>query len=133
MRFSQNNKSGQVKGLGDYSGHIAKAKHNEDFVAFISKHDPGANPVFPDWIVTAIFYTAVHRVDSKLAKAAPPPFDHPSNHADRNFAVSTYLPKISSYYFLLKSKSQVARYFVHSEKKIKQSLISACLGFLSKL
>jgi hypothetical protein len=41
--------------------HINQWKHNRAFIATI---DPG----FPDWAVTAAFYTAVHAVDALLKK-----------------------------------------------------------------
>jgi hypothetical protein len=119
--------------VGDAKSHTAKAVHDQDFFGFIKKYDAVTNPIFPDWMVTAVFYAAVHKVDAKLAMKAPPPFDHPSNHGDRNTAVSIYLPSIGKYYFFLKNKSEFARYFVYSERRISQSLISKCLGFLSQL
>jgi hypothetical protein len=117
--------------LGSAQGHVAKAGHNQDFFDFIKKFDSPTNPVFPDWMVTAIFYIAVHKVDSKLATTALPPFDHPRVHSERNTAVSIYLPSISRYYLFLKNKSEFARYTVYSERRIPQSLIGKCLGFLS--
>ena len=119
--------------MGSTKNHIVKAAHNQDFLDFIKKFDAPTNPVFPDWMVTTIFYIAVHKVDSKLATIAPIPFDHPRVHSDRNTAVSIYLKSISKYYFFLKNKSEFARYFVYSEKRISQSLINKCLVFLSQL
>jgi len=117
--------------MGDSASHIEKAKHNENFIMQIKKIDSLKKPAFPDWIVTVIFYSALHYVDSKLAIVAPHPFKHPPTHADRNTAVACYLPKISKYYFFLKNKSEYARYFPHSEKRISYKTIIRCLRCLA--
>jgi hypothetical protein len=117
--------------MGRKSSHIAKAKHNEEFMNLIQKFDSLTNPYFPDWIVTVIFYMALHHIDSKLATVAPPPFDHPGDHGCRNTAVSLYLRKISKYYFFLKGKSEFGRYIPYSEKNISPSTVRKCIKFLS--
>jgi len=119
--------------MGSSASHLDKAKHNENFIMQLKKIDSFQKPVFPDWIVTAIFYSALHYVDSKLAVVAPPLFKHPSNHAERNTAVACYLPNISKYYFFLKNKSEYARYFPYSEKRIPSKTIITCLRYLAKI
>lgn len=53
--------------------HIVQWKHNRGFLLTISAN-------YPDWVVTASFYVALHAVDALLS------FDkiNPTNHAIRN-------------------------------------------------
>jgi hypothetical protein len=113
--------------MGDEKAHKRKALHNEAFLSLIQRNDSGPNFVYPDWMLTAAFYTALHYVDAKLAILTPP--IHPSNHSDRNMYVSTNLPKdIANNYLFLKSKSEYARYFPDSETRISQTMVNICVN-----
>lgn len=46
--------------MADQQSHIRQWKHNRRFVGTISTE-------FPDWIVTGVFYVALHAVDALLA------------------------------------------------------------------
>jgi len=113
--------------MGDTQAHKRKARHNEAFLSLIQKNDAGPEFTYPDWMLTAAFYTALHYVDAQLAKLTPP--IHPLNHGNRNTYVSTYLPReIARDYLFLKSKSQYARYFPDSERKISVDMVNKCIN-----
>ncbi len=46
--------------MADKQSHIRQWRHNRAFV-------PTIDPQFHDWVITAIFYTALHAVDALLA------------------------------------------------------------------
>jgi len=58
------------------SEHLHKAEHNEDF--YLS-FDLTTTP-YLDWVVSGIFYSALHYIESYLATQEK----HSQNHADRN-------------------------------------------------
>jgi len=67
---------------------------------------------------------AVQYVDSKLAKLGY----HPGNHYQRNTLVATQLSTLSVEYQFLKNKSEFARYFPDSEKRISPPMVQRCLS-----
>lgn len=70
--------------MPDENAHSRQAVHNRGFVDFLDVDSTN----YLDWVVTAIFYTAVHRVESFLAR-----YDaHPSSHGDRCKAMSRFDP-----------------------------------------
>lgn len=81
--------------------HLAKAKHNEAFVAALA--DP-----FWDWAVTVTFYAALHYVMAFLATKA----DHPPTHQVRNSHIhrDRVLRPIYIDYRELQNESEDARY-----------------------
>jgi hypothetical protein len=46
--------------------HIAQALHNEELAAYLS------GTAYPDWIVTSMFYAALHYVEAYLTPCIPP-------------------------------------------------------------
>jgi hypothetical protein len=112
--------------LGDEMAHKRKAAHNEAFLAMVQRNDAGPNFTFPDWLITVAFYVAVHHVDAKLANLYPSL--HPSNHGERNTFVSDKLPQIANDYLFLRSKSEYARYFPDSEKRISSYMVNQCVN-----
>lgn len=84
--------------------HRQQAQHNEEFIA---SFDLDSTP-YLDWVVTAIFYAALHFIDSYLATKGI----HLSSHRGRDsliWAVRDLRP-IYSAYRRLKHRSEQARY-----------------------
>jgi hypothetical protein len=90
--------------------HISQWKHNREFLCTIS-------PNYPDWIVTACFYTAVHAIDTLLAHDK----FFPTSHDSRN----EVLVKTNRYAAIYKSYgplytlSRTVRYFANPTVWIK--------------
>lgn len=88
--------------MTDQQNHIRQWEHNRRFVATISAE-------FPDWIITGIFYVALHAVDSLLA------YDHVSgvtSHQGRNrvlFETNRYT-QIRKHYIPLYDLARTVRY-----------------------
>jgi hypothetical protein len=112
--------------LGDEKAHKRKAAHNEAFLTKVQRIDAGPNFTYPDWLITVAFYVALHQVDSKLASLSPPL--HPANHGERNTFVSKELPTVANDYLFLRSKSEYARYFPDSEKRISSDMVNKCVN-----
>lgn len=85
--------------------HLQKAQSNEGFINSSGLLDPSTHL---DWVVTAIFYTALHYVDSHLAKNGI----HPKSHVKRDEAIKNdpNLIPIWNAYMKLKDESIKARY-----------------------
>ena len=93
--------------------HKRKSEHNENFVDS-TFGDFVANPtVFIDWIVTALFYVAVHKVDEYLAILSRP--IHPQGHGERRQLLQSNadLRVIRNEYRWIEDRSREARYFSH--------------------
>lgn len=58
--------------MPDQNEHIKKSKHNE---SFYSSLEIDKTP-YKDWIVSGIFYTALHLIDAYLATKNIHPFSH---------------------------------------------------------
>lgn len=84
--------------------HIQKAQHNEDFSDCVGTL--GASPQYHDWEAIAIFYSALHLVDAKLADQNV----HPANHSERAREVSARLRLLSGPYGVLSNLAHLARY-----------------------
>lgn len=99
--------------------HIKNAQHNR---LFWKSHDLDSTP-FHDWVVTGIFYEAVHWVEAYLATKG----DHPTTHGQRNSAISRHgeLDSIVLDYDILKAESENARYacYKHTSDDIRNDLI----------
>lgn len=115
--------------MSDVAAHIRKATHNERFLKLVQTSDSSHPPIFRDWMVSVAFYIALQYVDSKLAVLGVTPEErHPANHAQRNYAVAVRLPRpVSRDYFYLKAKSEYARYFPDSEKRISLKTVQNCI------
>jgi hypothetical protein len=99
--------------------HVAQAHHNH---AYWSAQDLVATS-YRDWIVTGIFYEAVHWVEAFLATKA----EHPTSHGQRDACMVRYsdLDPIVGDYGVLKSESQNARYncYAHTADEVRDDLI----------
>ncbi|MGB7158802.1 MAG: hypothetical protein WBD40_12085 [Tepidisphaeraceae bacterium] len=93
--------------MGDQEKHVRQWKHNRLFIETIE-------PRFPDWIVTASFYVALHAVDSLLA------FDKVhgvTSHDSRNrvlFETNRYL-QIKRHYIPLYDLARTVRYLANPQ------------------
>lgn len=89
---------------------LEHAKHNESLCRFLS-----GKSVFSDWMITVIFYTALHYVGHKLIRSHG--IKNFKTHRARKNAVQSHLPEIFGEYAYLLSESQNARY--HNYKKTR--------------
>jgi hypothetical protein len=107
--------------------HIAKAVHNESFVQTLGL----TSTPFLDWVVTGMFYAAVHYVDAYLAIKNIHPKRHragpaqPGQQSDagRSDYVFWHLKQIYQAYRYLDDQSREARY---SPKQFASQDIQAC-------
>jgi len=90
--------------------HIEKARHNEGFLSSFGDISKISVP-FLDWLVTTIFYSALHYVDAILALGNV----HPGKHSDRRLGIQRNkdLRVIWKDYRNLEDKSRKARYTLH--------------------
>lgn len=87
--------------------HYSKAEHNERFAnSFALDSTP-----YLDWVVTGLFYSAIHYIDAYLAHFHS---IHPDSHEDRDDKVRRYLRRINKDYRELKDDSKDARYNMRS-------------------
>lgn len=88
--------------------HVSQAQHNRQFW---ESHDLDATP-FRDWVVSGVFYEAVHWVEAYLATRG----EHPITHGRRNHAMQRYtdLAPVLVDYDILKTESENARYNCYS-------------------
>ena len=85
--------------------HLNQAHHNFQFYQSVNSSQ------YPDWAITALFYTALHYIDAYLATL--PLAVHPSNHGMRDNCMSRLpaLRAIYNEYSFLKSHCHTARYY----------------------
>jgi len=81
--------------------HRNKAERNRSFLDSISIEE------FPEWVVVAAFYTAVHIIERLRAAAGD---GHSVSHEDRLDYVQHRLTTIHSAYHILQNVSMLARY-----------------------
>ena len=84
--------------------HSRQAAHNRRFIDFLKIGETD----YVDWVVTAIFYTAVHLVEGFLA----PHGSHPTSHSVRCNAMSRFesLKPVYKDYMELHHQSERSRY-----------------------
>ena len=87
--------------------HLAKAEHNERFA---QQFDIGNSP-YRDWVVTGLFYSAVHYVEAYLATQGRHSMDH--SVRDSEVHRETNLRLIYNVYKNLKNDSINARYYMY--------------------
>lgn len=86
------------------SAHLIQASHNKNLLEdFDLLHTE-----FIDWVVTVLFYSAVHYVEAFLAEISI----HCTNHPYRERQVSNLLPDIYDSYNDLKNDSIESRYYM---------------------
>ena len=76
------------------------------------------SPQHADWIVTLVFYKALHAVDAYLATLEI----HPKGHVTRNRSVRRYIEDIFSQYFALYDASREARYETYTYQDNPQAV-----------
>jgi hypothetical protein len=81
--------------------HRKKAESNRKFLDSISLDD------YPDWVVVAAFYTAVHLVERVRALAGD---GDSTAHEDRLAYIQANHPAIHTAYHILQNASMLARY-----------------------
>jgi hypothetical protein len=81
--------------------HRRKAESNRRFLDGIPRDD------FPDWVVVAAFYTAVHLVERLRASAG---HGHSTGHEDRLAYVWEFHPDVHTAYHQLQNAAWLARY-----------------------
>ena len=84
--------------------HLDKAEHNEAFVLELEPHRNG----YPDWAITALFYSALHYVSAYLRNCGI----RVVTHQERENAINrgTFRRTISRPYKRLKARGLLARY-----------------------
>ncbi|MGA7686163.1 MAG: hypothetical protein WCA58_14200 [Terriglobales bacterium] len=102
------------------SEHLARAEHNQRFAeSFELKTTP-----YPDWVVVAYFYAAMHLVDALLWESDK---INPPNHEERGKCVKDkwYLRGIKNEYRSLKDHSEDARYrlITFTSQKIENTVV----------
>lgn len=99
--------------------HIQQAEHNRQFWSSLNV----TPPLFVDWVVTGIFYEALHWVEAFLASRDK----HSATHNERLLALQQYaqMQSIRNDLFVLKNDSENARYrcYRHSAQDIGNDLI----------
>lgn len=97
--------------------HIKQWEHNRAFIA-------GIAPAFPDWAVTATFYTAVHAIGSLLKHDK---VESITSHIARNETLSRTLryKKIWDAYRPLYSLSRTIRYYAKPDGWVKWDQIES--------
>ena len=75
----------------------------------LTDFDSGVSPSHDDWIITVVFYSAVHFVDCFIVERD---LDKPRSHVqrDRMIESNSLLSHLAFEYFSLKDLSQSARY-----------------------
>ena len=88
------------------AAHRRQAEHNRRFLHTFDL----ASADYLDWVVTVLFYTALHLIDSYLATHG----HHPKSHQERNKYIRRYpyLALIWPDYRFLEHRSRAARYDV---------------------
>jgi hypothetical protein len=88
--------------------HAAKARRNE---TFFRGFDLDTTP-YLEWVVVAIFYTALHLVEAFAATRG----EHPDSHGERErfLWASPELQPVIVHYFYLKDRSEDARYRIRT-------------------
>lgn len=83
--------------------HATQSSHNIDCSAYLTQK----NPLYKDWEIITLFYSAIHRVDSYFLLTNK---QIPDNHNKRRKLVCSELHEIFREYKSLERLSQQARY-----------------------
>ena len=91
--------------MPDIATHRQKVQHNQQVIA----HLQAADDVYLDWVITAMFYTALHLVDQVLYHNARL---NPRNHRERHAAIGQQpaLAPVYRDYRELERQSRRSRY-----------------------
>lgn len=100
--------------MAEFSDHLEQWRHNRSFLSVIP-------PQYPDWIVTVAFYTAVHAVDSLLARDRQTVTSHEARN-DILIRTNRY-QKIRTHCLQLYDLSRTVRYLAKPAKWVPTHLI----------
>lgn len=91
--------------MPDIATHQQQAAHNQQVIAYLQQ----AGDTYLNWVVTVMFYTALHLVDQVLAQNTGL---HPRNHRQRHAAIGRQLGLAPVYrdYRELEHQSRRSRY-----------------------
>lgn len=91
--------------MPDVSTHQRQVEHNRQVIAHLQQ----AGDAYLDWVVTILFYTALHLVDQALYRNAQL---NPRNHRQRHAAIANdpHLASIYGDYRELEHQSRRSRY-----------------------
>jgi hypothetical protein len=106
--------------MGTRANHKEKADHIQEFLNSID------SARFPDWVVTAAFYKAVHLVEMLFATHGR----HSDNHRDRHDTLKRSFREIWKQYRPLYALSRRARYKVRS---ISKETLAYALGRMERI
>lgn len=106
--------------MPDKEKHVDQANHNNEFWNSLNS---GTTP-YLDWVVSAIFYEAVHWVEAFLATKKI----NSGTHAKRRYAMQIYdveLGSILSDFDIIKYESENARYrcYKHTLSDVQNDII----------
>ena len=110
--------------------HITQAEHNR---SFWNSYDLDAT-LFPDWVVTGLFYECVHWIEAYLSTQG----EHSGGHPERLRGIrrhSSQIGGIRADYELLKTESENMRYqcYKHKPAEIRNELIPTLDVIRSKI
>lgn len=83
------------------AAHAQQANHNQQFLGTID------SSIYPDWVVTAAFYKAVHVAEGLLVRKGR----SSGSHGQRNGILKRQFPSVWRAYRPLYNQSRVARYW----------------------
>jgi hypothetical protein len=86
--------------MATVAAHTSQASHNQAFLDTIDRN------LFPDWVITAAFYKAVHIVEALLVRKGTPS----GNHTNRNAILKRQFTTVWHDYHPLYNQSRVVRY-----------------------
>lgn len=96
--------------------HIRFARHCESFVRFLKAE----KTKWPQWTMTAIFYSALHYAQALIVASSKTANDH----MERNALLSSNWPDLKKPYGRLYQYAQDARYeaYKHNENRLKLAM-----------
>ena len=90
--------------------HLSQHSHNKQFADNVLY---AFHSTYNDWIITSLFYSAVHLVNAHCFKHG---FDIPTNHSNRSRTIEDKLQPIRAEYDSLRLLSETTRYNSHHSK-----------------
>ena len=99
--------------------HQSWAQQNEAFY----RHIGGSRSQWPDWAMTALFYTAVHEIQAALVADGA----RPGDHKERQRVLREKWPTLATVYETLFTRSKQARYGCQRHSQADLALAEAAL------
>lgn len=100
--------------------HQSWAQRNEAFY----NHLGGSHSEWPDWAMTALFYTVVHEIQAALVASG----SRPGDHTDRKAILREKWPSLGMAYETLYTRSKQARYLCHRHSQKDLALAESALA-----